>query len=78
MAACCGQLKDQPYKKKLGRCKTCMALSFTGAAVSLILLLSLVCFTKSPVFVLIFIGILTGSFTALSVLHIVFYYKKKV
>ncbi|WP_096355409.1 DUF3624 family protein [Mucilaginibacter gotjawali] len=75
--ACCGQLTNQPFKRKLGKCKTCIFLSFSGTVVSIALLCALLFFPKTPVMVIVFIAILALAFTALSVLHIVFYFKGK-
>jgi hypothetical protein len=78
MSNCCGQSKSviTISSKKLGTCKFCIALSLGGSLVSYCLAAILIGLNRFHFGVTLFSIILAIGFTSLSILHVIYYYKK--
>jgi hypothetical protein len=76
MSPCCGQNKqlNAPIEGKLGRCRTCIWLSVAGMILSNMILLIFVSIGKFYLIIIFFL-ILAFSFTTLSTLHLIYYFK---
>lgn len=79
MASCCGQNKqiNAPAERKLGRCKICIRLSIIGTLLSNVLLGIILSAHKFHFLFIAIVSIVAISFTALSILHLIYYVRDK-